>query len=116
MSSAAFQRFQASFLGDGSEAARDQLDTRALAELDGDERVRAVDLLIANLPEIRAVIGLGVLRSRKAEPQLVQHFATERPSLSWKLIALARALWRIQPDRRWLEACERTWAGRGERS
>ena len=61
----------------------------------------------------RAVIGLGVLRSRRAEPQLVELFEAERQAQldakgnsgsAWYahgLMDLARALWLIDPDPRW---------------
>ena len=68
--SAAFERFRYSFFED-PDSARQGLDTAALAQLEGEERTGAEDLLIRFLPDTRAVIGLGVLRSRRAEPQLV---------------------------------------------
>ncbi len=67
--SAAFERFKYSFFED-PKSEQDALDTASLASLQGDERTRAEDMLIAFLPDARAVIGLGVLRSKKAEPQL----------------------------------------------
>jgi hypothetical protein len=77
MASAAFERFRFSFFAD-TNAARDGLDTAALAQLEGEERARAEDMLIGCLPDSRGVIGLGVLRSRRAEPQLAQLFEAER--------------------------------------
>jgi HEAT repeat protein len=104
VSSAAFERFKFKFLDEDTDSAREGLDEPNLASLQGDERLLAEDLLLAHLPETRAVIGLGVLRTRRAEPRLVALFESERASLSWKLIALAQALWRIQPNRVWLDA------------
>src|SRR5262245_54191917 len=104
MTSPAFERFRWSFLDDESDWYREGLDKEALAELEGEERARAEELLLERLPNFRAVIGLGVLRSRRAVPELVRHFEDERPAVSWKLIALAQALWLIEPDRRWLDA------------
>jgi HEAT repeat protein len=112
--SAAFERFKYSFFEDPT-SARDRLDTASLAALAGDERTRAEDMLIAFLPDSRAVIGLGVLRSNKAEPQLKQMFddelkeQTETARNAQKqlernplgLLFLARALWLIDPDPRW---------------
>jgi len=110
----AFKRFQYSFFEDPT-SAQDALDTASLASLQGDERVRAEDMLIAFLPDSRAVIGLGVLRSRKAEPALRQLFddglkeQSEAARDAQKqddynplgLLFLARALWLIAPDPRW---------------
>ena len=75
--SPAFERFRFSFFEDNN-SARDGLDTTALGELTGEERARAEDMLIDYLPDTRAVIGLGVLRVRRAEPLLVPLFEAER--------------------------------------
>ncbi|MFL5140659.1 MAG: HEAT repeat domain-containing protein, partial [Microvirga sp.] len=110
--SAAFERFRFSFFED-PDSARQGLDTPALAGLVGEERERAEAMLIAFLPDSRAIIGLGVLGSSKAEPHLAALFEAERsaqraaklePEASWlpdRLLHLATALWRIRPDRRW---------------
>ena len=110
--SAAFERFRFSFFED-PDSARQGLDTPALAGLAGDERERAEAMLIAFLPDSRAIIGLGVLRSARAEPDLVALFEAERlaqrasklqPETSWlpyRLLHLATAQWRIRPDPRW---------------
>jgi HEAT repeat protein len=62
------------------------------------------------------VIGLGILASRRAEPELTRMFEAERPAQReaatagdepWptdQLVYLAKALWHIRPDRRWLDA------------
>lgn len=75
--SAAFERFRFSFFED-RDFPRNGLDTAALARLEGDERTRAEDMLIGYLPDVRGIIGLGVLRSRRAESQLVILFEYER--------------------------------------
>jgi hypothetical protein len=98
--SAAFERFRYSFFED-PDSARQGLDTTALAQLEGAERARAEDMLIRFLPDTRAVIGLGVLRSRRAEPQLVALFEEARQAQDTSLTYLARALWLIRPDPRW---------------
>jgi hypothetical protein len=110
--SAAFERFRFGFFED-PDSARQGLDTEALAGLVGEERERAEAMLIAFLPDSRAIVGLGVLCSRKAEPNLVALFEAERlaqrgskprPDASWspyRLLHLATALWRIRPDARW---------------
>jgi len=119
--SAAFQRFRYSFFEDPT-SARDGLDTPALTALEGDDRRHAEIMLLGFLPDMRAVIGLGVLRSRAAEPKLTALFEAERKqqitargdarkqpggSDEWHpsaLLYLAQALWRIQPDSRWPQA------------
>jgi HEAT repeat protein len=110
--SAAFERFGFSFFDD-PDSARQGLDTPALAGLVGEERERAEGMLIAFLPDSRAIIGLGVLCSPKAEPYLVALFEAERlaqwasklqAEASWspyRLLHLVTALWRIRPDPRW---------------
>jgi HEAT repeat protein len=107
--SPAFERFRFSFFED-TDSARLGLDTAALAALAGDERVRAEEMLIQALPDMRAVIGLGVLRARQAEPRLAALFDAEqharrdaKGSSDWRpyaLIFLAKALWQIRPDAR----------------
>jgi HEAT repeat protein len=103
VASSAFERFRFSFFED-PKSAQDGLDTRSLAELEGEERARAEDMLINYLPDTRGVIGLGVLRSRRAEPLLVPLFEEERCERGSGLTDLARALWRIRPDPRWRSA------------
>jgi HEAT repeats len=112
--SAAFERFKYSFFED-PKSAQDALDTASLASLQGDERRQAEDMLIAFLPDSRAVIGLGVLRSKKAEPKLLQLFGEARRQQveaardaqkqdeynPLGLLFLCRALWLIDPDPRW---------------
>ena len=98
MASGAFERFRFSFFED-PDSPRNGLDIAALAALEGDERGRAEDMLLKYLPDTRGVIGLGILRSRRAETALLQLFEAERSE-----IHAAKALWRIRPDRRWLEA------------
>jgi HEAT repeat protein len=110
--SPAFQRFKFSFFEDPT-SAQDALDTAALEQLSGDERKRAEDMLIDFLPDSRAVIGLGVLRSQRAKLRLMALFVKERArqamavaglNKEWNplgLVYLARALWRIDPDPQW---------------
>jgi HEAT repeat protein len=109
----AFERFRFSFFEDKN-SARDGLATSALAELQGEEAARAEAMLIGFLPDTRAVIGLGILRSRRAEPALTRLFEAEQraqreaagdePWPTDQLVYLAKALWQIRPDRRWLDA------------
>ena len=115
MASAAFERFRFSFFEDEM-SARDGLDISALAELSGEEVTQAEDMLIGFLPDTRGVIGLGILRSRRAEPRLMQFFEAEQRG--WRsakaageavwsthgLVDLAEALWRIRRDPRWRDA------------
>jgi HEAT repeat protein len=101
--SGAFERFRFSFFED-TYSARDGLDLSSLAQLSDDERVRAEDMLLAYLPDARAVIGLGVLRAQRAEPALTRLFEAEHNEPSSGLVYLAKALWQIRPDPRWLDA------------
>ncbi len=103
MASPAFERFRFSFFED-PDSPRNGLDMKALAALEGEERSRAEDMLLQYLPDTRGVIGLGALGSRRAEPALVQLFEAEQASDSGAQIYLAKALWQIRPDPRWLEA------------
>ena len=123
MASAEFERFRFSFFEDEN-SARDGLATVALAQLQGEEAARAEEILIGLLPDARAVIGLGILHSRRAEPELTRMFEAEQraqreaktqdrtqdntagdePWPTDQLVYLAKSLWRIRPDRRWLDA------------
>jgi len=103
MASPAFERFRFSFFED-HDLPRNGLDMKALAALEGEERSRAEDMLLQYLPDTRGVIGLGALGSRRAEPALVQLFEAEQGSDSGAQIYLAKALWQIRTDPRWLEA------------
>lgn len=119
--SAAFERFRFSFFEDPL-SARDGLDRSSLAALAGDDRARAEAMLLEFLPDARAVIGLGVLRSRRAQAPLTLLFDAERKQQlqaqhdarmqpgganEWypsQMLYLAQALWRIDPDPRWPQA------------
>ena len=113
--SPAFERFRWSFFED-KDSPRNGLDSAALRQLEGDERRRAEDMLIRFLPDDRAIIGLGELRSRRAEGELLKLFFAERRArtvakliryrdlLPYRLVELAKALWQIRPDQRWLAA------------
>jgi hypothetical protein len=98
--SPAFERFRFSFFEDPN-SARDGLDIPALTALQGEERDRAEDLLLRCLPDTRGVIGLGVLRSRRAEPALTALLAADRRG---GYTFVAKALWQIRPDPRWLDS------------
>jgi len=111
-------------------SARDGLASSALAQLEGEEISRAEGMLIAFLPDTRGVIGLGILRSRRAEPELTRMFEAEQraqreaetqdktagdePWPTDQLVYLAKSLWRIRPDRRWLDAILGILASGGE--
>lgn len=110
-----FQRFHYSFFEDPL-SARDGLDEPALAGLDGEERAKAEKLLIDFLPDARAVIGLGVLRSTAAQTKLIALFDAEEMEVAAArrkgdldttpnlLAYLAKTLWLIQPAPRWADA------------
>ncbi|MEA2908701.1 MAG: hypothetical protein QOJ15_782 [Bradyrhizobium sp.] len=103
MASPAFERFRFSFFED-PDSPRNGLDMAALAALEGEERSLAEDMLLQYLPDTRGAIGLGALRSHRAEPALVQLFEAGPGSGGSAQIYLAKALWQIRPDPRWLEA------------
>src|SRR5258705_7932976 len=103
MTSPAFERFRLSFVED-PDSWRNGLDMAALAALEGEERTRAEEMLLQYLPDTRGAIGLGALRSHRAEPALVQLFEAGPGSGGSAQIYLAKALWQIRPDPRWLEA------------
>ena len=90
--SAAFERFRFSFFEDPN-SAREGLDLVPLTHLADDERDRAEDMLLSYLPDTRAVIGLGVLRSRRTEGKLVRLFEAEEPA------AKSPPVWSIWPKR-----------------
>ncbi|SFL39067.1 hypothetical protein SAMN03159423_1690 [Bradyrhizobium sp. NFR13] len=77
MTSELFERFRVSFFED-ADSARQGLDLEVLAQLVGEERADAEDMLFQRLPDARSVIGLGVLRSQKAEAELQVLFEAER--------------------------------------
>jgi len=102
MASAAFERFRFSFFED-KDSARQGLDTDALAALAGEERGLAEDMLLDHLPDTRGVIGLGILRSARAESALQALLeAANDPDVGREQIYLATALWQIRPDPGWL--------------
>ena len=57
---------KSNFFGDGFSAVHDGLDLRLLKALRGDELAKAENLLLKALPDGRAIIGLGEIRSQKA--------------------------------------------------
>src|SRR5215218_4419926 len=77
INSPAFKRFRLSFFED-KDFWRNGLDTVALLLLEGEERMRAEEMLVGQLPDERGIIGLGELRSRRAEPELMRLFEAER--------------------------------------
>jgi HEAT repeat protein len=110
VASDAFERFRFSFFEDPL-SARDGLDMEALAALEGEERRHAEDMLLQFLPDTRGVIGLGALRSARGEPTLVKLF--EAGQGADQGIYLAKALWQIRPDPRWVVALADTLASAG---
>src|SRR3974390_1371534 len=109
-----FERFRFSFFED-QDFLHNGLDRKSLAKMEGDERKRAEALLIDYLPDMRGVIGLGVLRSKRAEEKLTSLFraavaelalaklhSDSKSSLPLGSIEVGRALWFIDPDPRWV--------------
>jgi hypothetical protein len=114
MASAEFVRFRSSFFED-ADWARQGLDVQALLALGAKERERAEELLLDYLPDVRGVIGLGVLRSPRAEPVLAGMIEMELGSEPcFVLVELAKALWQIRPDARWLDAVAEVLASAGD--
>jgi hypothetical protein len=110
MASPEFKRFEESFLDNPSSSVMDGLDMDALLSLQGAERERAEAVLLQRLDEddMRAIIGLGALRSPRAKPGLERIFHKVRGEAQGiqdlQLVETSRALWRIAPDQRWLGA------------
>jgi HEAT repeat protein len=101
MASPAFERFQYSFFED-KDSARDALDVAALQALEGEERARAEEMLLQYLPDMRAVIGLGELHSKRAEGAITEMLESEKASeFKYSISTRAKALWQIRPDPRW---------------
>jgi HEAT repeat protein len=60
-------------------------------------------MLLDYLPDMRGVIGLGELESKRAEPAIAKLLEAERSSgAQYAIPFLAKALWQIRPDARWL--------------
>ena len=112
--SAAFERFRHAFFDDWDE--RNGIDTDALLKLEGYDRALAEEMLLRTLPKLdekwRVVVGLGLLRSRRAVPTLAHLYGVEREDQPAGLSALtlAKALWRITRDPRWLAGILETLA------
>ena len=110
-----FERFRFSFFED-RDSPRNGLDIKALTALARAERALAEDMLIRFLPDSRAIIGLGAMRSARARPQLQRIFETEiqaqraaqqNKDSAWTpydLVWSASALARLDPDPRYVEA------------
>jgi HEAT repeat protein len=104
MASQDFDRFVESFTAEGSEAAREGLDTDALSRLDEDERLAAETMLLACLgkSDSRAALGLGLLRSKKAAPQvrelMTRSLGSAENADAETLINYSLACYRIEGD------------------
>ena len=104
MASATFERFRFSFFED-IDSARSGLDLEALQSLVCEERVRAEEMLFNYLPDMRGVIGLGELHSKRAETAIAKLLEAEEGSeFKYAIPFLAKALWQIRPDPSWLKA------------
>ena len=113
--SPAFEAYRFSFFEDPG-SARDGLDIGSLQQLKAHERDLAERQLIDALPDTRAIVGLGELGARRAERRLVAIFERECATAQaariaddpdWRahrLIAAAKALWRIAPRQRYARA------------
>ena len=100
MASEALKRFRHCFFDDPY-SARDYLDTEFAEVLEGEDRVRAETMLLDFPPDLRAVIGLGILGSKKALPALRARFQSAPTGpYSYGQIETALAIYRIEPDPR----------------
>ncbi len=106
-----FEKFRFSFFEDPY-SARDGLNMAALIALQNDEREAAETMLVDLLPDMRAILGLSALRSRRAEPWLRTAFEAEINALRdgdvGTLIATAHALWRLEAAPRYAAAICKT--------
>ncbi|HVU10496.1 MAG TPA: hypothetical protein VHD90_04425 [Phototrophicaceae bacterium] len=88
--SADLDRFlQSNFFGNPFNAWHDGLDTHLLTALQGEDRLKAEEILLKALPDHRAVAGLGELRSQKAiEPlrQLINSSVSKEAAVALKKI------------------------------
>jgi hypothetical protein len=80
---------KSNFFGNPFNAWHDGLDTPALTALQGDELAKAEDMLLNALPDNRAIVGLGVIRSQKAVKPL-QKLLDSSPRVTDAAVALVR--------------------------
>lgn len=104
-----FQRFLDTFFGTGADAAKDGPDTAALSRLQGYEQDEAERMLLERLglEDSRAATGLGVLRSQRALPRILELLESlegkERELEGGTLVPLSLAWYRIAGDPRAIE-------------
>jgi HEAT repeat protein len=105
-----FQRFLDTFFGTGADAAKDGPDTAALARLQGYEHDEAERMLLERLglEDSRAAQGLGVLRSQRALPRILELIKSlegkEAELEGGTLVPLSLAWYRIERDPRAIES------------
>jgi hypothetical protein len=102
MDSKAYDRFRFAFFED-TLSAHDGLDIEALTALNGSDRAKAEQALLDFLPDTRAVIGLGELRSQRAHEPL-QDLIRRLPRQEMycgAAVELAKALYLMRPEERW---------------
>lgn len=101
MPSISFNRFKASYFGDGYDAWHDGLDESALLDLEGEERDEAERMLLAaqSSDDYRPIAGLATLNSTKGVAWAKSHLTeltgrhlVEAASLLWKAEELPAAL------------------------
>ena len=98
MSQDVFEKFRYSFFEDAY-SWHDGLDIEAAKALSGHDRNKAEDMLLAFLPDTRAVIGLGAIRSQRGKPILQAMFAEIEPhDFSSGNVEIAKALCAIEPN------------------
>ncbi len=101
-----FEQFKESFFGMSPQTMREGPDTDALARLQGQERDTAEQMLLSQLAhnDLRAVLGLGVLRSQKGAPQIQQMMyaleGKEAQPEAGQLLVVSEACFHIDDDDR----------------
>lgn len=103
--SADFDAFlNSNFFGNPFDAWHDGLDVPRLTRLQGEELAQAEAMLLKNLPDTRAVVGLGEIRSQKALEPLRQLLRAKTHATTEAAVALLK----IASDTEGLEPIIRT--------
>ncbi len=87
----AFDAFlKSNFFGNPYNAWHDGLEVQRLTKLEGEELAQAEAILLNNLPDSRAVVGLGEIRSQKALEPLRKLVAAQQQSATEAAVALTK--------------------------
>ena len=102
MTSDAYEKFRYAFFDDPY-SARDYLDVDTLRGLEDEDRKKAEQALLDFLPDLRAVIGLGLLRSQCAQSAIRAMFAAPAPlQCRSRDVEIAKALYLIAPAKEYV--------------